>query len=325
MKKIIIALCACCLAAASCEKYIDIKPNGPEKMLIINALMSPCDSVHKAHIFLSTQRKADELDSVGVFRAYVNGQLRGETSGHISRVVEFRAGLKPGDVVKLEVDCGDMHAESESTVKEPVALPKLDTSIVSYVDNKGQTHKTTQFRIKIDDRKGENNYYMLQAFREQLEYVLEIEPDVNTNRRVGDTLYYYRTDKVIDTSNEPLLYKDLTIGEGDDAETFISNPYYIFTDETFRDGSYTINVSVDDFEPERVDDSDYGYYIRRRIVRNVFRLHTLSRDAYNYINSFAIENSDLAGYFFFEAGTYPQNVKGGLGFVTVYASSEYSF
>lgn len=324
MKKIIIALCACCLAAASCEKYIDIKPNGPDKMLIINALLSPCDSVHQAHIFLSTQRKANELDSVGVFRAYLNGQLCGETSGLISRVVEFRADLKPGDRVKLEVDCGDMHAESEATVKEPVALPQLDTSVVSYVDNKGKTHKVTQFRIRIDDRKGENNYYMLQAFSEHLDYVLEVKPDVNTSSHVGDTIYYYRSDKVIDTSNEPLLYKDLTIGEGDDAETFINNPYYLFTDETFRDGSYTLNVSVEDFEPGRVSDSDYGYYIRRRVERNVFRLHTLSRDAYNYINSFAIENSDLAGYFFFEAGTYPQNVKGGLGFVTVYATSEYS-
>lgn len=154
MKKIIIALCACCLAAASCEKYIDINPGGPDKMLIINALLSPCDSVHQAHIFLSTQRKAEALDSVGVFRAYLNGQLCGETSGLISRVVTFRADLKPGDLVKLEVDCGDMHAESEATVKEPVMLPQLDTSMVSYVDNKGKTHKVTQFRIKIEDRKG---------------------------------------------------------------------------------------------------------------------------------------------------------------------------
>lgn len=319
MRSTFMAIAITCLVASvsSCERYIDLKNPGPERMLVLNAMLSSTDSVHQAYLFDSRKEKVVQLDSEALFRAYVNGLLADEQSGRLPCPVDFNARFKPGDVVRLELSSGGMHASSEVTVGEPVPLPPMDTTMTG--EGRDQV---TRFRIRVDDRKGEKNYYMLEAFYDVLYYVDWVADGV-TYYTVGDTLQHWVTRHHIDVTRDPLLNRDFTIGDGDDAETFVNNPFNLFTDETFRDGSHTLDVSVGGFHREgdvRLVSSDYSYVIR---TRHVFRLQTISREAYNYIDSYAIEMSDLSGYFFFEAGTYPQNVKGGLGFVTAFATSEY--
>lgn len=314
----------CCVALLSCERYIDINSNAPERVLTLDALLCSADSVHQAYLFESTKTDAHALGGDGSFRVNVNGVTAWETAGAISNPIEFRAVLKEGDRIRLEADLGGRHVEAETEVMSPTPLPPMDTLMTSYTDEFGGG-TMTRFRIPLSGRKGERKWYMLQAFTEETVRVDWVAPGVDYVR-VGEILLHYRSACDIDVKDEPLLNGGIKLGAGDDAEALISNRYCIFSDETFSGGSYTLDISVEDFSP--VEDSREvveGEYSCVRQVRRTLRLQTISQDAYNYINAFSAEDSGLGDIFFSDPQVWPHNVSGGLGFVTVFATSQYVF
>lgn len=62
------------LALFSCEKYIPVEFTGPEKMLVVNALMATGDTLHTVYAGVSTYEKTYPLES-GSLECWVNGKL----------------------------------------------------------------------------------------------------------------------------------------------------------------------------------------------------------------------------------------------------------
>ena len=49
------------MAFISCEEYIPVDLPGPEKMLLVNALMSTGDTTHTVCVGVSTHEKAEKF------------------------------------------------------------------------------------------------------------------------------------------------------------------------------------------------------------------------------------------------------------------------
>ncbi len=76
------------MAFISCEEYIPVDLPGPEKMLLVNALMSTGDTTHTVCVGVSTHEKAEKLKS-GHLECWVNGEKLLYASG-----LEFRLCLQ---------------------------------------------------------------------------------------------------------------------------------------------------------------------------------------------------------------------------------------
>ena len=72
--KIFILSIVSSLAFFSCEKYIPVELPGPEKMLVVNALMATGDTTHTVYAGISTHEKTLPLES-GSLECWINGTL----------------------------------------------------------------------------------------------------------------------------------------------------------------------------------------------------------------------------------------------------------
>ncbi|MFR8805527.1 MAG: hypothetical protein ACLVGR_13745, partial [Anaerovoracaceae bacterium] len=72
--KIFILALVASMAFISCEEYIPVDLPGPEKMLLVNALLSTGDTTHTVCVGVSTHEKAEKLKS-GHLECWVNGEL----------------------------------------------------------------------------------------------------------------------------------------------------------------------------------------------------------------------------------------------------------
>lgn len=290
--KIFILFLVASMAFFSCEEYIPVELPGPERMLLVNALMSTGDTTHTVCVGVSTHEKAEKLKS-GHLECWVNGELVA-TSDNVEKadgllyhnVFRFRADFEAGDEVRIVVESEGMGAEATTVALDAPVIAGVDTTHLYKKSSKGSDYiKTLGMGVHVKDKPGEKNYYMLQAWNFGYAY----------NKRLE-----------IDNSSEPLLNPgiNLSFSESD----YFANEYNIFADTGFEGGSHIFKISL----------------LRGGISGVTVRLLALDRKTYNYINAAWFENSDLAGLTFFADKPYPTNVTGdGIGFVSVMTSTDY--
>lgn len=295
-KKLILSLVAASLTLFSCEKYIPVDQPGPEKMLLVNALMSTGDTLHTVYAGISTYEKADRLES-GSLECRVNGKLVAATDklektdkAIYHNAFRFRADFKAGDEVSIAVESDGMRAEAKTVVLDEPLLAGVDTMHVYKKDKNGNPYKALGLGVHVKDRPDEKNYYMLQVWESGGSFMRLLE---------------------VDNSSEPLLNTGMNLNyDSDDPApaNYFANRYNIFTDKGFEGSSHVFKVSL-------------GRSFRSKVT---VRLLALDRKAYNYINAAWFEESDLSALAFFAVKPYPTNVTGdGLGLVSVMTSSDY--
>lgn len=128
--KIFILALVASMAFISCEEYIPVDLPGPEKMLLVNALMSTGDTTHTVCVGVSTHEKAEKLKS-GHLECWVNGELVA-TSDNVEKadgllyhnVFKFRADFKAGDEVRVVVESEGMRAERRQWPWMRLSLPE---------------------------------------------------------------------------------------------------------------------------------------------------------------------------------------------------------
>lgn len=295
--KIFILFLVASMAFFSCEEYIPVELPGPERMLLVSALMSTGDTTHAVCVGVSTHEKAEKLKS-GHLECWVNGDLVA-TSDNVEKadgllyhnVFRFRADFKAGDEVRIVVESDGMRAEATTVALDAPVIDGVDTTHLNRKSSKGSDYiKTLGMGVHVKDKPGEKNYYMLQAWNFGYAYNKQLE---------------------IDNSSEPLLNPgiNLSYDSGTPSESdYFANGYNIFTDTGFEGDTHIFRISL-----------------RRGGLTGVtVRLLALDRKTYNYINAAWFENSDLAGLTFFADKPYPTNVTGdGIGFVSVMTSTDY--
>ena len=314
---------AAALLATSCENTADIVWSDENvAILVVNAQIKQDQKRHFVKVECSEGGNCSQVEDATI-TCRING---GETISASRRVEEhelyngevieeflgysFDADLAAGDEISIQVSWKTLTASA--TVKVPGSAAKitaLDTMRVVLAESGpygGDTRTTRQYIITVKDKEGEKNYYMLNV--RDVYYKL----DAAGNRIASlDTRGYFdaKYDRMLHPLENELL--DDVIGIGDD------NDYEIFNDEMFADASCTLKVY----------DSYYGVYMDdfakffeqfevgdRYCMDRLVKIYTIPFEEYLYLKAIGGAYSDLE--FLTEPIIYPENVSGGLGFVT---------
>lgn len=322
MKKIIWLATALTVLATACERYVDLETGGTEGLLVVNGNLYSGDTLHTVHLSLSKIRDIEPVKKAAL-KCYVNGTLVSETDRvmdddytSLSGKMQFKADFKPGDEVKITVESGDCRAETVSTVPEAPEISVVDTCSVTLKDGT----ESLKIHLKIRDIKGENNYYRLLAYVDSDFWAEDVAPEV-TQYTEGQHLESCSESKDIDNTQEGLLYRKVGTDENQDMYDYWSNYYNIFTDSQFADGEYTLTLLMD----EKNLRNDYGegwvenYFTLTQTRSLRFRVLSMSKLTYFYMNDYAFDNSDESFWSFINGISYPSNVTGGTGMVSVMA------
>lgn len=335
IKKMILALAAVA-ACASCEKYIDLKVDRPERLLVVNGNVLAGEPVHTVKLAWSTFRDIRPVESAHL-ECFVNGTKVAETSDlqdvlsfgekdAVIRQMNFSADFKPGDEVRITVEAGDVKVYVVSNVPAAPVIPSVDTSTVRTKDYFGDLTDHSLYEVNVQDVRGEDNYYRVVIDLDSEFYVDWVSDDEKQYRK-GDILGEVTSSLDIDNSMEPLLRRKIGKDDDDSDWNFYNNRYNIFTDNKFRDSDYTMRLVVEHNGSLRnIDRYEYDENrVRLAQDRTVnIRVWSMPKLSYIYMNDYMFDHSDQGNWSFVSGIPYPSNVKGGTGLVTIMSQAECS-
>ena len=320
---------------AACERYIYLDI-GKEPEIIASGFLSTTDSVHTVIVTkTSTPEKKIATVNEARLQGCVNGRLAGETdslseyASYFSekiRKMEFKASFNPGDVVRIVIEADGLQAEVQEKVPSRMPLLSVDTTSVFLRSGDNTLYRRIEHKINIKDLPGEDNFCRLTMSFTGNAVVDEIlgTESQEDSPEVGTELNRISKDIEFDNSYEPVLNKRIDIA-GDGENNYYNNQYNIFTDAMFRDGDYSLKVLTKPYSDLTVP--VWGWWPERviiRISRKVsVKLFSLSRDAYCYMDDLQFDDSNLSDTYLLDDLSYPDNVKGGRGFITIMSVSEY--
>lgn len=360
---LIIYIAAACILTA-CENEIPYNPGKQKAQIIMNALLEAGRAENDVYLHLGEGFGIEHLNEA-TLSLYVNDKLEEspkaispeEIYGHMEGTIDqdkYEALLKsirykrfrlttvlhPGDNIRLEATAenGKYHASAEVTVPQPVENLHVDTSLAYLREYSGQT-LYRRYKITLQDRPGEKNYYRLDIqnnlnYRcEYREYITDENGDLIPSEdgwswlyNMKDTLITYSDTKII--NREDVILTDGHPGgyDDEDNELFptIENKYNIFTDNSFSNSSATLKVytphynnyypMLSDYSPSRRN-YDQIYYKHTIAIRVL----TLTESEYRYLKALNCLDDGDYDEALMEPISLPCNVKGGLGFVGVAA------
>jgi hypothetical protein len=308
MRKLMNILYSAALAMliAGCENTIDTIEVSSEDVIMMNALMNVNDDVHIVYLSHGQSDDFHPYTTEGELKCYVNDTLAATATPksyydlYFCKAYTFKADFKAGDKVKLTIDEG---LSAEVTVPECPEILSVDTT---FFENTEYIHSSIySLRTRLEDVLDDENYYSF-----------NVNTEIYRGSVLQDTLKYRNV--TLYTDNEPLL-KEYSSGDDNDNKTFfddyVKNKYHLFTDKTFTDGSYVLNVGIYPYDclwGYFYDGTDYGQGYVRSGASAIVQVSSLSPEAYRYIKA-----AESADFWHLEPVIFPQNVSGGLGFVSV--------
>lgn len=331
MKKIYLVIA--CFLPLSCETALFPDPVGPEREIALQARLLTTDTLHIIHAAYSTHDALESADDLTV-ACYVNGECVAVTSDSepetgdwgeevVWRSYRLRADIHPGDSVRIEAagrsDC------AVARVKAPDAppVPVVSVEKIPRKDGGGFDDPVYRFQIRVDDQPGQRNWYRMVTLGRQV---------VDEYRR-EDSWYpwltegWYRiVDKTIDipvdNTKDPFLNPDGRAADSRNPD-YLANQYNMFTDELFEDGTVNLTLEArvaDYYKINNLSTNSVCSY--RRSIAALFDLQSLSRE--DYLNSrmlemryFSLTGIPYVDGLLSEDIVPPDNVEGGIGFVTV--------
>ena len=335
MKKIYLIIA--CFLPLSCETALFLDPVGPEREIALQARILTIDTLHTVHAVYSTHDALEPAEDLTV-ACYINGECVAVTTDSEAetdewksettwRAYRFRADIHPGDSVRIEA-VGRV-GTAIARVKAPDAppLPVVSVEKISRKDGGGFDDPVYRFQIRVDDRPNQRNWYRMVTLGRQV---------VDEYRPEGHPLYYHdwteeggwfrvmdkTIDIQVDNTKDPFLNPDGRAADSRNPD-YLANQYNMFSDELFEDGTVNLTLEArvaDYFKINNLSTSSICSY--RRSITALFDLQSLSRE--DYLNSrmlemryFSLTGVPYVDGLLSEDIVPPDNVKGGIGFVTV--------
>ncbi len=312
--------------APSCESVLDLGDDGLGDVLLMNAQMCAGDSTHTVWLSLNSARVISSAPDATI-SCFVNDRMVCQTrrvaecnehSFAFSNTVfrasgyKIRAHFTPGDNICIKADYQDHHCEAH------VVVPRAP--IIRDV----MTDETHNFTIRIQDIKNEYSFYSLHISRESC-VIVEETGSPWSSLSPGDTTAYEKNDVWIDSRDEPLLNSGTRtiINPELTQESFFDNTDNIFSDSMFRNEEYEIRVSTPKesflIRPKLYEDGN------RQIGYNkaTIRIKSFSEEEYVYLTGCEYVRSFEGNSLYSEPFIFPDNVDGGMGFVSVSSYSDY--
>lgn len=299
---------------SACENELPYRDRPQEPELLMSAFLEVGKEENEVKLYVVNPgiNGIEPVTDASV-SVYLNGE-KTETveSERFSswNICTLKTRFHPGDRVRLEATAEDgkyqVSAETEFPfpMEETIRVDTLRTQVKELYGMRD----CLRYRIAIQDRPGEKNYYRLLI--QENYYRISSEDGVKYGPFVTDF-------EIINQEDIVLTDGHLTTADDDEfgiLDMTIRNVRNVFTDSRFTDGSYTLNVYTDDRNYQNDNSRDHV------IVDIAVRLQSITQAQYRYMRAMNCLDSDDYNETFMEPVIVPQNVSGGLGFVG--ASSE---
>lgn len=329
------------LTAGSCTKDIDFHRDDIKPLLMVNSQMTVGDSLHLVYLAISKDVSIEKISS-GSVKCYVNGQLAAEgklderdddlfvtdenTDVYGIKAKDarqtrfsFKADFKPGDIVRIEAEANGGAYKAFSEVTVPKA-PEFDTpDTIRQVKPGYQYSYQYKIRAKGKDIIGEDNYFRIKAGYSLSETISVKATKYEEARKVVRTEPFEYLE--IDKGNDPILNDGAPAEELDLAGASV-NSFNVFSDKMFADGSFNIGFTVEDFASAYIPivSPDYDRVDLEISFKTI--VCGITKDEYHYLKALSI-------YYYLEGDTsltepvsFPNNVEGGVGLVSVCTPAE---
>lgn len=305
--------------AAACTEPLKIDYSGVERLVQMDAFLDSADSIHVVHLGWSTADSYEPVTNRDGFcvTMYVNGEKVSETDSlfrdnQLQEVLYVKGCFSANDRVKLIGRIGDSTVESEVVAPSAAEIIGVDTTTVL---------NSKYFDVTIRDIPNQNNFYRFTIWNTWTATITEISPGNHESfeKLLGRIVRSEYEEKEVSGDEDPLISANLGINLQDE-EVNGKTALNLFTDSSFRNGTYKARLKTDnDYRPI------VGYsssYVTEVPVDVIVRLHSLTSEAYRYLDDYQFEDSDESFLMVFPTA-YPSNVKGGIGFVTAITSTDY--
>lgn len=336
--------------AVSCYEEVIIPVGDDEPVGVMNAQLNTLESVHCIELSVSQKNDVQALTGADV-RVFVNGTLATVAdeiiplnpdityydgykshSGAWETDYIFEWDFRPGDVVRIEAQKGEMVLSSTVTVPAAVPISSVDTSTVN-MTYMGNTSTYMQMKTVFNDDPSVSFYRVYGWEVDDVTYLDESgEPEPGMTGTFERILW-------LETGFDPIISEGAGKTGGADLGALLKseNSYHCFADTPFSGEECTIRplahfyplgdhyntypTTEKQVEWEKI--KSMSRQVRRRAV---IQLRSLDFAQYHYIK--ALENLETFGTdmsFLVEPTTLPSNVEGGLGFVGLETVTEYTF
>ena len=322
---------------ASCETLLVPDPMGPERQIALQARLMTTDTIHTVHAAYSMHDALVQAKDLTI-ACYVNGECVAVTSeseveevGNYDerdapwRAYSFRADIHPGDSVRIEA-IGPAERATAS-VKAPDAPPVPEVSVERIPSMSGnRALDDYRFRIHVKDQPGKRNWYRLATYQRQVvdEYrTAEYGYRFGWQGEEGWYCLIDRTEVIqMDNTMDSMLNPEArTVDKWD--KDYLANEYNFFSDELFEDGAVDLTLEAPVYPFFKVTNTaSYPMCTYHGVFSALFDLQNLSREDYLNSRMQEMEHLSLTGVgivdgLFSEDLVLPENVKGGIGLVTV--------
>lgn len=251
----------------------------------------------------------------------------------------FKADFHEGDKVRIEADADGHAVWSEVIVPKAPAFEVADTAYAidpdSYYQSQGKTfyNKLMKIRLKGRDNIDGPNHYRLWGIlkSDDLIYLREFQQDADEIPEMKTDRVMYETGIRIQWKNDPIL-NDGAPAEDLDLFGAGQNIFNAFSDNLFSDGPFELNVMIPKSQLEYIDEKIFWGEDGRTLVPvdSIFAVKTLeiclsaiSEQDYHQLKSLnIIAYGNDEGLFFTEPITFPDNVEGGVGLISIETPSK---
>ena len=336
MKRYFYFILASILAFCGCEERIHLESQDGKK-LILNAMLSTRDTLHRAFISFGTMD--DILPAAdGELECYVNGELAGTGSLEFSdgkpSGIPFVAGIRPGDKVRLVVTTSEGY-KAEATALAPKSAEILSVktdSVTTQLPGDKEVKDYIRFRATIRDIPGEDNWYRIHMMSDSRTILVALSDYSQFHPEdLGTAIRSHRGPVEVSNYFDPLLYKGLSLSKEEDLSelNYFANVLNIFDDKSIRDSEYESTLLFESNNLSHYNGILYLYpktwsggdrFIAKCSL--MLRLASMDRKTFNYLNAIQFERSELSAPIVGQ-DPIPSNVKGGIGYVCILSETEY--
>lgn len=308
------------LALVACENIIPVDFGEVETKLVLNAQLKAADGEQVVYLsessltMLGPVHGADvtvQVDGQAPVKAVESDDL--ELDRRYAGAYCFQGGFPAGSKVTVRASLGSLEVSASSDVMPKPTIIQVDT-LRTAVQDFSYSYVSFQWKITMKDQPGDNFYRVGVLAESNIRLV-----DAQGQTVDVPSVYELR----VSGANDPVLGGSSSMG----TSLFDLEPtYLVFTDEMFRDGEYTLHLSLpaDNLQPFY-----YAYDEKFQPVYSITQttlipwLESITQEEYFYLA--ALNNLENFGYeaqMIVEPTTLPANVEGGLGFVSVLNRTE---
>lgn len=225
---------------SSCENELPFNINNNPPKLVMNALINAESTDNLLFLNFTSKENSTHVQNVTV-EVRINGELKEslrplppETEGNPQCRFGITSRFTPGDAVRIDAitDDGQYHAWTEINVPQrPFEIENVDTVTVPLAQS-GYTTEYLRYRITINDRPNETNYYRIVIDKQTTLW------GYNHEEGGGDDYIYWTKHSYNFIGREDVVLTDGQPTTGDDEDNGLfdtaKNIYGVFDDTRFR-------------------------------------------------------------------------------------------